>query len=136
MREVSLGRLRVVEGTMADCSPGGSEGEGSAVELSSWPVSILGSLVDNLVKGREDVVAKLYLRDGSVTWHCQSDGKASDDLQQKIRFEMMKRKEFHITSALINGVRYLRVTIINKLTDENVLSSLLDKIEKLAEEFS
>ena len=64
------------------------------------------------------------------------DGKTSDNLQQKIRFEMMKRKEFHITSTLINSVRYLRVTIMNKLTDENVLSSLLDKIEKLAKEFS
>ncbi|MFT5677204.1 MAG: L-2,4-diaminobutyrate decarboxylase [Paraglaciecola sp.] len=61
------------------------------------------------------------------------DGKRSDALQQKIRFEMMKREEFHITSALINGVRYLRVTIMNKLTDENVLSSLLDEIEELAE---
>jgi L-2,4-diaminobutyrate decarboxylase len=64
------------------------------------------------------------------------DGKASDSLQQKIRFEMMKRKEFHITSVLINDVRYLRVTIMNKLTDEQVLMSLLDKIEELATEFS
>ena len=64
------------------------------------------------------------------------DGQASDDLQQKIRFEMMKRKEFHITSTLINDVRYLRVTIMNKLTDENVLSNLLDKIEELGNEFS
>ena len=64
------------------------------------------------------------------------DGNASDDLQQKIRFEMMKRKEFHITSTLINGTRYLRVTIMNKLTDESVLESLLDKIEELGIEFS
>ena len=64
------------------------------------------------------------------------DGKATDELQQKIRFEMMKRKEFHITSTLINGVRYLRVTIMNKLTDEKILTSLLDKVEELAEEFS
>jgi hypothetical protein len=48
----------------------------------------------------------------------------------------MTRKEFHITLALINEVRYLRITIMNKLTDENVLSSLLDKIEALAEAFS
>ena len=65
-----------------------------------------------------------------------ADGEASDDLQQEIRFAMMKRKEFHITSTLINDVRYLRVTIMNRLTDEKVLSNLLDKVEELAIEFS
>ncbi len=64
------------------------------------------------------------------------DGNTSDDLQQMIRFEMMKRKEFHITSTLINGVRYLRVTIMNRLTNAKVLSRLLDKIEELGTELS
>jgi len=64
------------------------------------------------------------------------NGEASDELQQTIRFAMMREKEFHITSTLINEVRYLRVTIMNKLTDESVLKNLLDRIESLAKELS
>ena len=62
------------------------------------------------------------------------DGGASNELQQHIRFELMRRKQFHITSTLINEVRYLRVTIMNRLTTESVLSDLLDEIELLAAE--
>lgn len=97
----------------------------------------MGKVFHGLLSQRENFYVPYEPETNILCFRYQGpDGKASDDLQQKIRFEMMKRKEFHITSALINGVRYLRVTIINKLTDENVLLSLLDKVEELAEEFS
>lgn len=63
------------------------------------------------------------------------DGNASDDMQQQIRNLMVYRKQFHITSAIVNGTRYLRITVMNKLTDEKTIENLLDMIEATAEEF-
>lgn len=64
------------------------------------------------------------------------DGTASDDLQQKIRNLMVYRKLFHITSAIVNGTRYLRITVMNKLTNEKTIKDLLDTIEIIAGELS
>jgi len=90
-----------------------------------------------LVLKRENFIAPYEPETNILCFRYQGhDGHAADDLQQKIRFAMMQRKEFHITSTLINDVRYLRVTIMNKLTDEEVLSRLLDKVEELALELA
>ena len=90
-----------------------------------------------LVLKRQNFIAPYEPETNILCFRYQGEnGDASDELQQIIRFEMMKRKEFHITSTLINEVRYLRVTIMNKLTDEQVLSSLLDRIEELAIELA
>jgi len=64
------------------------------------------------------------------------NGDISDSKQQKIRDLMVHRKQFHITSALVNGVRYLRLTVMNKLTDKKIITELLDMIEATAEELS
>ncbi|MBT8142222.1 MAG: hypothetical protein KJO88_07625, partial [Gammaproteobacteria bacterium] len=88
-----------------------------------------------MLKDRPNFIAPYQPETNILCFRYQgADGNASDDLQQKIRFELMKRKKFHITSTLINKVRYLRVTIMNKLTDEKVLSEMLDAIEQLAVE--
>ena len=70
----------MVERSVSDCSPGRSEGQRPAVELSSRSVPILGSFVDNLVESWEDVVSELDFCYGGVAGYCQADGKTGDAL--------------------------------------------------------
>lgn len=65
---------------MADCTPGGSDSQGSALKLSSRPISILCCLIDDLVEGWENVVPELYLSNGRVSCNCSPDGEADDSL--------------------------------------------------------
>lgn len=53
----------------------------------------------------------------------------------RIRGELMREGRFHITSALVNGTRYLRLTVMNKLTDVATIESLLDAIEEKANSY-
>ncbi|MEO0574903.1 MAG: pyridoxal-dependent decarboxylase [Pseudomonadota bacterium] len=57
-----------------------------------------------------------------------------DTLQQQIRDDMVKRGTAHITSAMVAGRRWLRLTVMNKLTDDAALDSLLSAIENSAKE--
>ncbi|MFK8032020.1 MAG: aspartate aminotransferase family protein [Gammaproteobacteria bacterium] len=57
-----------------------------------------------------------------------------DALQERIRDHLMRSGQFHITSAVINNKRYLRLTVMNRLTDESTITSLLDAIESTARE--
>ena len=78
--EVSLRRLRVVQGTVANCAPCWSECQFSAFELSSWSVSVFGGFIDNLIKSRENIITKLYFSNGSMSSDGNTDGKSCNTL--------------------------------------------------------
>ncbi|MEL6869103.1 MAG: pyridoxal-dependent decarboxylase [Pseudomonadota bacterium] len=54
------------------------------------------------------------------------------ELQQRIRDRMVRDGSAHITSAIVAGKRWLRLTVMNPLTDEIALHRLLDIIERTA----
>lgn len=60
----------------------------------------------------------------------------NDELHEAVREHLMRSGQFHITSTLINGSRYLRLTVMNRLTDVATINALLDAIEKAAAELS
>lgn len=57
-----------------------------------------------------------------------------DQLMESIRDHLMRTGQFHITSTLLNGKRYLRLTVMNRLTDESTIENLLDAVEMAAKE--
>ena len=59
-----------------------------------------------------------------------------NDFQLAIRNEYVKRGNFYTTSAEINGVRYLRIVVLNHLTTENTIQKLIKEIEIVAAELS
>ena len=65
-----------------------------------------------------------------------SDGDLSDDalsaLQAAVRRKLIRSGEFYIVQTEINGIVWLRVTVINPLTTEDHLRALLDAIRELA----
>lgn len=85
--EISLGRLRVVETAVAHSAVGRADRQAADVELVAAAVAVLGCLVDDLVKRREDVVCELNLRDGRVAHSGHSDGEADHSLLGQRRVE-------------------------------------------------
>ena len=55
-----------------------------------------------------------------------------DGLQEKIRDTLLRRKRFQLTSAEVNGRRYLRMTVMNTNTDDDTILAMLDAIEAVA----
>ncbi len=55
-----------------------------------------------------------------------------DALQDRIRETLLRDRTFHLTAATVAGKRYLRLTVMNKLTDETTIRALLAAIEKAA----
>jgi L-2,4-diaminobutyrate decarboxylase len=55
-----------------------------------------------------------------------------DDLQVRIRDELVRRRSFHLTSAHVDGRSYLRITVMNTHTDEGTIEQMLDAIEDTA----
>ena len=64
MGEVRFGALTVVEGTVADGAAGRADGEPPVVEQVPAAIPVLGSLVHDLIEGREDVVGELNFCEG------------------------------------------------------------------------
>jgi len=56
----------------------------------------------------------------------------ANDFQLAIQNEIVKRGNFYITSSEVRGTRYLRLTVINPLTKNQHIHSLMDEIIKVA----
>ncbi|WP_444997263.1 pyridoxal phosphate-dependent decarboxylase family protein [Aliikangiella sp. IMCC44359] len=59
---------------------------------------------------------------------------ADNDKQLKLRYLIIERGHFYITSAEICGVRYLRIAIMNELTTIDTIQALIEEIERVAKE--
>lgn len=58
---------------------------------------------------------------------------ASDDARQaQIRAELVRRGDFYVTQADLDGRRWLRLVVMNPLTDAAAVERLLDDVEALA----
>lgn len=63
-----------------------------------------------------------------LCFRCAGD----DALQSRIRQELMRRGDFLLTQADVAGRRWLRLTLMNPLTDEATIERLLETIESLS----
>ncbi len=57
----------------------------------------------------------------------------NNEFQLAIRNELTKQGEFYITSTEMNGIRYLRLTVMNTLTKSNHIEALMNEIIKIAQ---
>ncbi|MFK8018093.1 MAG: hypothetical protein AB8G17_21935, partial [Gammaproteobacteria bacterium] len=55
-----------------------------------------------------------------------------DAMQVRIRDELVVQRRFHLTSATVAKRSYLRITVMNKHTDEATIRDMLDAIEQVA----
>ena len=54
------------------------------------------------------------------------------ELQVRLRERLLAEKRFHLSSTVVNGERWLRMTVIAPATDERTIEELLDAIEEVA----
>ncbi len=57
-----------------------------------------------------------------------------DQMQVTIRDQLLRNGNFHISSTEIHGERFLRLSVMNPMTDEVTIGKLLDEIESIAVE--
>ena len=55
-----------------------------------------------------------------------------DEFQLKLRYQIINNKYFYITSCEMNGIRYLRVVLLNPSTNVGHLKELIIEIKKIA----
>ena len=60
--------------------------------------------------------------------------EGDDGLQTRIRKTIMREGDFLLSQADVGGRRWLRMAVMNPLTDEATVEALLDRIEELAAE--
>ena len=53
--------------------------------------------------------------------------------QLKLRNTLIQEGDFYITSTELNGIRYLRIVVLNELTTVEVIEKLLQKVTAIAE---
>ena len=61
MAKVSLWRLRVIESTVNASTIGRSDSQTTTAELVATTIAKLGRFINDLIKGRKDIVSKLNL---------------------------------------------------------------------------
>ncbi|MCB0459507.1 MAG: pyridoxal-dependent decarboxylase, partial [Flavobacteriaceae bacterium] len=59
--------------------------------------------------------------------------KESNPYQLAIRNQLVKEGNFYITSTELDGIRYLRIVVLNELTSTETIINLLEEISKIGE---
>lgn len=72
-----------------------------------------------------------YYPESNIICFRYSAGSNTNEYQLQLRNELVKSGDFYITSTEIGGIRYLRMTVINALTDTQHILSLLEKLRVL-----
>ena len=58
-----------------------------------------------------------------------------DDINYRIREQLLKSGKFYIVSTRLQGQLYLRVTIMNPATNKEHLATLTDEINQIASDY-
>ncbi len=74
----------------------------------------------------------LYKPESNILCFQYTKFGTDNDFQLKLRNEIIRRGNFYITSTELNNKRYLRLTIMNTLTQEKHIKALLNEIIEVA----
>ena len=58
----------------------------------------------------------------------------TNEFQKTLRYAIINRKKFYITSCEMNGLRYLRVVLLNPDTSKKELKNLIEEIKNVSKE--
>lgn len=72
-----------------------------------------------------------------ICWaYLNHDFKPDNELNRKLKKRINESGEFFITSTVLNGIFYLRITVINPLTETVHLNLLLDRLDSIFKEIN
>lgn len=95
----------------------------------------LGKTFAQMVLNRKNMELAVQPSSNIVCFRLVVDGKDPDTFNAAILQKILEDGEFYIVSTTLDGKFYLRVSLMNPLTQTEDIEKLLDKIEVFAEEF-
>ncbi len=107
-----------------------AEGEKGLADYIDHQYTITRKFYD-LISAHDDFECPYYPEANIICFRYKS-GEDSNAYQLNIRNELVKRANYYITSTEVNGVRYLRMTVINELTKVHHIEGLLAEIVEIA----
>ncbi|PWJ50829.1 pyridoxal phosphate-dependent decarboxylase family protein [Faecalicatena contorta] len=94
----------------------------------------LGRQFAEIVKEQKNMELALEPVSNIVCFRYLSERTNHDELNKKVLDELLRDGTFYVVSTTVRGKFYLRITLMNPLTDRQDLEALLAKIQKIAEE--
>lgn len=85
-----------------------------------------------MVQARENMEVALPPVSNIVCFRCLANGRDCNLLNKRILDELVKDGDWYIVGTTLNDTFYLRVSLMNPMTDEQCLKKLLDKIQELS----
>lgn len=85
----------------------------------------------SLIQSQEDFECP-YEPESNILCFRYTKGDPSNAFQLDLRNKLIDRGNFYITSTTIQGTRYLRLTVMNHLTDLPHIEALLDEVRLVA----
>lgn len=93
----------------------------------------LGRQFSEMIKEQPDMELALEPRSNIVCFRYAAKGEDCDAVNKKIAEELLKDGSCYVVSTAVKGKFYLRITLMNPLTDKQCLTELIERIRKIAE---
>lgn len=93
----------------------------------------LGKEFAEMIKNEKNMELALEPRSNIVCFRYVKDGADADAVNKKIAEELLKDGSYYVVSTQVRGKFYLRITLMNPLTDRKCLEELIAKVKKAAE---
>ncbi len=86
----------------------------------------------DLINGHPDFECPYFPESNILCFRYTKYG-LNNDFQLALRNQIVDRGNFYITSTAFNNVRYLRITVMNELTQKEHIEALIDEITQVAQ---
>lgn len=107
------------------------EGEKAIEDFIDYTFDLCKKFYEHLIKDSEFEVP--YRPQSNILCFKYVKYSKADEFQLKLRYQIINNKYFYITSCEMNGIRYLRVVLLNPSTNINHLKELIIEIKKNAD---
>ncbi|MDE7186703.1 MAG: hypothetical protein K2O13_04260 [Lachnospiraceae bacterium] len=85
-----------------------------------------------MIRKTENMELALEPSSNIVCFRYAAEGTARDEVNRRIAEELLKDGSYYVVSTEVKGKYYLRITLMNPLTDRKCLEDLIRKVQKTA----
>ena len=107
------------------------EGEKAIEDFIDYTFDLCKKFYEYLIKDSEFEIP--YRPQSNILCFKYIKYSKADEFQLKLRYQIINNKYFYITSCEMNGIRYLRVVLLNPSTNIDHLKELITEIKKNAD---
>lgn len=93
----------------------------------------LGKEFAEMIKSEKHMELALEPCSNIVCFRYVADGMDCDAVNKRVAEELLKDGSYYVVSTQVRGAFYLRITLMNPLTDKECLKELISKVKHIAE---